>query len=463
MRRRVTKAHFIGIGGSGMNGIAEVLRDLGYEVSGSDLKASPVTERLQSLGVEVRIGHRAENVGAADVVVVSSAVTEDNPEVRAARERRIPVIPRAEMLAELMRMKEGIAVAGAHGKTNTTSMVAAVMQAGGFDPTVVIGGRLKSIGGHARLGKGEVLVAEADESDGSFLLLSPVTTVVTNLDREHMNHYGNMERLREAFVSFINKVPFHGVNVCCLDDAELREHVLPKARRPVLTYGVREGAELRAADIRLHEFSCSYEVLWKGRPLGGISMNIPGRHSVLNSLAAVGVGLDWKIPFETIREALAGCSSADRRFQKKGESRGALVIDDYGHHPTEIRATLAAARQGWPGRRVIAVFQPHRYSRSHDLQEEFATAFADAAIVIVTPVYAAGEAPIEGVSGEALARAMRKAGQPDVRVAGNLEDAAAIASEFFGKGDILLTLGAGDVWKAGEMILQKHGSKGAAA
>jgi UDP-N-acetylmuramate--alanine ligase len=456
--KRTEHVHFVGIGGAGMSGIAEVLRNLGYRVSGCDLKASPVTEHLQQIGCTVSLGHDARHVEDADVVVLSSAVPADNPEACAARRANVPVIPRAEMLAELMRMKYSVAVAGTHGKTNTTSMVASVLQAGGLDPTVVIGGRLRTLESHARLGKGDFLVAEADESDGSFLLLTPTLAVVTNIDREHMDHYGSMDALRRAFLDFLNKVPFYGASILCLDDDAVQA-LRPKATRRVLTYGFSEDADARAGDAKFEAFQSSYAASWRGEPLGRIALRMPGRHSVRNSLAAVAVGLDLGIPFETIRRALEGCPSADRRFELKGNAPpgkgGIMVVDDYGHHPTEIRATLRAAREGWPERRLVAVFQPHRYTRVRDLHKEFAHSFGDAAAVVVMPVYPAGEAPVEGVNAEKLSREMKEAGHPSVHFAPGRDEAARALETLAREGDMVITLGAGDVWRVGEAFL-KH-------
>ncbi|UCF80144.1 MAG: UDP-N-acetylmuramate--L-alanine ligase [Acidobacteriota bacterium] len=458
MFKRTEHVHFVGVGGAGMSGIAEVLRNLGYRVSGCDLKASPATEHLQQIGCTVNLGHDARHVEDADVVVLSSAVPADNSEARAARRANVPVIPRAEMLAELMRMKYSVAVAGTHGKTNTTSMVASVLQAGGLDPTVVIGGRLRTLGSHARLGKGDFLVAEADESDGSFLLLTPTLAVVTNIDREHMDYYGSMDALRQAFLDFLNTVPFYGASVLCFDDDVVRA-LRPKATRRVLTYGFSEDADARAGDAKFEAFRSSYAASWRGKPLGRIALQMPGRHSIQNSLAAVTVGLDLGISFKTIRGALEGCPSADRRFELKGEAPsekgGIMVVDDYGHHPTEIRATLRAAREGWPERRLVAVFQPHRYTRVRDLHKEFAHAFDDTAVVVVMPIYPAGEAPMEGVSAEKLSGEMKEAGHPSVHFTPGRDEAARALETLTREGDMVITLGAGDVWRVGEVFL-KH-------
>jgi UDP-N-acetylmuramate--alanine ligase len=439
-----------------MSGIAEVLLNMGFQVTGSDLKRSPVTERLASLGGKIAPGHRAENVHGADVVVVSSAVRPDNVEVAEARLRNIPVIPRAEMLAELMRMKYGVAVAGSHGKTSTTSMIAHLLAESGFDPTIVIGGRLGSLGGGARLGSGDLMVAEADESDGSFLHLNPTLAVVTNIDAEHLEHYGGMEWLRDAFAEFLNKVPFYGLGVVCLDDPEI-QGLMPRLTRKLLTYGATAQADLVASEIEPMEFGSRFQVSLRGRLLGEARLLVPGRHSVRNALAALAVAMEFDVPFEEAAERLGAFAGADRRFQLRGRMKGdVLVVDDYGHHPTEIRATLAAAREGW-NRRTIAVFQPHRYTRVRALEEEFARSFYEADVVIVTPIYAAGEEPIEGVSAERLFEGIRRHGHRDVRLAGDLEAAEKLVRSLAREGDLVVTLGAGDVNRICERLTSGAG------
>jgi UDP-N-acetylmuramate--alanine ligase len=451
MFKKIQRIHFVGIGGIGMSGIAELLLNLGYKVSGSDLKPGAATQRLSSLGGRIFAGHAAENVRDANVVVVSSAVRPDNVEVIEAKKLQIPVIPRAEMLAELMRLKYSVAIAGSHGKTTTTSMVATVLVRGGYDPTVVIGGRLNALGSNAKLGKGEFLVAEADESDGSFLKLSPTLAVVTNIDREHLDHYADLAEIQNAFTVFVNKVPFYGAAVLCLDDPGVQA-ILPRVERRIVSYGTSNQADLAASRIEYQNFGCSYQIRWHGESLGALSLQVPGQPGVLNSLAAVAIGLELDIPAEKIIAALSSFQNADRRFQIKGESRGVLVIDDYGHHPTEIMATLSAAR-GSTDRRIVAVFQPHRYSRTRALEEEFARAFYHADVVVVLPIYAAGEDPIEGVRAEKLVALIKKHGHRDVTFAPDFPAAVQTLRERLKAGDLLITLGAGDVWKIGEEIL----------
>jgi len=455
MYGKIEKIHFVGIGGIGMSGIAEVLLNLGYKVSGSDLRPSDTTERLASLGGEIFIGHARENLVNVDVVVTSTAVGEDNPEVIEAQERMIPVIPRAEMLAELMRMKYGIAIAGTHGKTTTTSMVATVLSHGGIDPTIVIGGKLNTLGTNAKLGQGKFLVAEADESDGSFLKLSPTIAVVTNIDADHLDFYkGGIEEIKATFVDFINKVPFYGLAVLCLDDRNIAE-VIPRVKKRFITYGLSSQADIRATHIRLEGNSTSFVAHYKGYRMGEVTFRMPGAHNVLNALACIAVAMELDVPFPQIQEGFARFGGVGRRFQIKGEENGIMVVDDYGHHPAEIRATLAAAKNGWPERRLVVAFQPHRYTRTRELFDEFVTAFYDADLLVLTDIYAASEQPIEGVSAEALAAAMRKHGQKDVTY---VADRQAIAGHLAGvarDGDIILTLGAGNIWQAGESLLQK--------
>ena len=451
MYGRMRRIHFIGIGGVGMSGIAEVLLTLGYEVSGSDMKASETTERLMRLGGRIFTGHSPANVEEAQVVVFSTAVRSDNPELVAARERGVPVIGRAEMLAELMRMKYGVAVGGSHGKTTTTSMIAAVLARGGLDPTIVVGGRFHAIGSNARLGHGQFLVAEADESDGSFLRLSPAVVVITNIDREHLDHYGSYEEVRQAFVYFANRVPFYGATVLCADDRGVGE-ILPRVIRRTLLYGTRPEADVRAAEIALTPHGSRFQVHAFGRERGDVELQVPGRHNVLNALAAVAVGLELDIGFGHIAEALNGFRGVARRFETRGEAAGIRIVDDYAHHPTEIAATLAAARG--LGRRVLVVFQPHRYSRTAALRAEFGAVWSDADRVWVLDVYAAGEAPLPGISGRTLVESARSQGQNHVEEAEMAGVAAAVAAEAR-PGDLVLTLGAGDVWKVGDAVLAR--------
>jgi len=456
--RKARRIHFVGIGGSGMSGIAEVLVNLGYTVAGSDLAANDATRRLKKLGAKVLRGHRAEHVVSADVVVVSSAVRPDNPEIIEARRRRIPVIPRAEMLAELMRLKYGIAVAGAHGKTSTTAMIAEVLTAGGLDPTVVIGGRVKSLRSGAKVGKGEFMVAEADESDGSFLNMKPTIAVVTNIDREHLDHYRDLGAIQDAFVRFLSRVPFYGVAIVCLDERNLRA-ILPRVDRKVITYGLTSDADLTATDVTLEGFGGSFVARRRGARLGTVRLGVPGRHSIANALAAVACGLELDVPFSTIARALAGFHPVDRRFQLRGQVAGATVVDDYGHHPTEIEATLAAARDGF-GSRTVAIFQPHRYTRTQALLEEFGRAFVLADHVIVTEVYPAGEAPIPGVDGRAVAESLRRQGHRSVEFEPRLDRVVKRVRDALRPGDLVITLGAGDVRKVGDALV--NGAQAAA-
>jgi UDP-N-acetylmuramate--alanine ligase len=451
--KKIRQIHFVGIGGIGMSGIAEVLHNLGYLVSGSDSRESETTRRLGALGLGVAIGHRAENVGAADVVVRSSAVTHENVEVAAARQRLIPVIQRAEMLAELMRMKYGVAVAGTHGKTTTTSLVATVLARGGLDPTMVIGGRLNALGSNAKLGRGDFLVAEADESDGSFLKLSPTIAVVTTIDAEHLDYYRDLIHIQDAFVEFINKVPFYGLAVLCLDQENIQA-ILPKVEKRYVTYGLRTQADFLARDISFAGMTSECGVSWKGKPLGRLRLKVPGLHNIYNALAAVAVGMDLDLAFETIRDALGEFTGVDRRFQIRGEARGITVVDDYAHHPAEIQATLNAAKDGF-GRQVVAVFQPHRYSRTRALLPEFSTAFYQADQLFVTEVYPAGEPPIPGVSGRQIAEAVAEHGHKRVTYVADKADLAAAVLEAAQPGDMVLTLGAGDIWRVGEEILDR--------
>ena len=450
---RKRRVHFVGIGGIGMSGIAEVLLPLGDVVSGSDLVESETTRRLARLGALIHLGaHDAEHVTSdIDVLVISSAVTFANPEVTRAREAKIPVIPRAEMLAELMRMKYGVAVAGSHGKTTTTSLVAAVLREAGRDPTMVVGGKLRALGTNARLGQGEFLVAEADESDGTFLLLSPIIAVVTNIDREHLDYYGDMDRLRDSYLQFIHRVPFYGLAVLCIDNVNVRA-LLPQVRKRFVTYGSSPDADWQARDLRVTGLETVFEV-WRGeRRLGPVRLHMPGRHNALNALAALAVAEDLEIPFRIAAHALEDFGGIHRRFEVKGEERDILVVDDYGHHPEEIRATLRAAREGF-SRRLVVVFQPHRYSRTRDLFGEFLEAFDDADAVVLTEIYSAGEERIDGISAEAVYQALRRRGHVDVRYVPSRERVADALLEVVRPGDLVLTLGAGDIHRTADEFL----------
>jgi UDP-N-acetylmuramate--alanine ligase len=452
MLGKVRRLHFVGIGGVGMCGIAELLLNQGYRVTGSDLRLSEATERLRALGAEIAEGHRAENLGTVDVVVTSSAVQDENPEVLAARERKIPVIRRAEMLAELMRMKHGVAVAGTHGKTTTTSMVGQVLTKAGLDPTLVIGGKVRMLESNAKLGAGPYLVAEADEFDRSFLRLAPVIAVITTIEAEHLDCYKNLREIQKAFIEFANKVPFWGAVVACLDEKGVQA-ILPRLERRCVTYGLSTQAQLRAEDIRFDGMRSTFTVRNGGGPLGKVELRVPGRHNVKNALAAAAVGLEMEVPFATIAAALAEFSGVYRRFEIKGEREGVLVIDDYGHHPTEIEATLKAAKEAF-GRRVIAVFQPHLYTRTRDFHREFGSAFHQADVLVVTDVYPAREPPLPGVSGELIAGAAREAGHRQTVYLADKEQVPAELGKLAMKGDIVITLGAGDIYKYGERYLK---------
>ncbi len=454
---KVKHIHFVGIGGISMSGIAELLLNLGYIVSGSDIKGSSVTERISSMGGKIFPGHSAENIESADVVVYSSAVSPDNPEIAAAQEKYIPVIPRAEMLAELMRLKYGVAIAGAHGKTTTTSMVASILTAGELDPTVLIGGRLDIWGGsNAKLGQGDILVAESDESDGSFLALSPTIAVVTNIDREHMDHYGSMDRIRDTFVDFINKVPFYGTAILCLDNEEI-QNIIPRLKKRYITYGLTSQADLKARDINKSSVSSDFEIFYQDRSLGRITVGMPGNHSVLNALAAVAVGLELNIDLKNIKKGLADLGGLARRFQRKGEKAGVLVIDDYGHHPTEIMACLETAREVWPEERLIVVFQPHRYSRTRELYDRFVISFNHSDVLIIAPVYPAGERAVEGVDSGWLCKGIKEHGHREVYLAEDHTHVLSLLQEIVKPGDKVITLGAGDIYRVGEKLLDVMG------
>lgn len=442
---RERRIHFVGIGGVGMSGIAEVSLTLGHHVSGSDISESDLTQQLSARGAEINYGHRADAIQEGiDVVVISSAVKYSNPEVVRARELKIPVIPRAEMLAELMRLKYGIAVAGTHGKTTTTSLIGAILSRAGLDPTTVIGGRLHGSGDGSRLGQGELLVAEADESDGTFLLLSPTISVVTNIDPEHLDYYGDMDRLRSAFLEFMNRVPFYGVSVLCLDNVNVRS-MLPQVRKRVLTYGTTSDADYVARDLCVVGMETIFEAVRGDTVLGTIHLRVPGRHQALNALAALAVATEVGVPFDVARDALAEFGGIHRRFELCGNVNGVMVISDYGHHPEEIRATLTAAREGF-GRRLIVLFQPHRYTRTRDLFSEFLDCFDAADQLIVTDIYAAGEEPVDGLTGEMLFWALKRRGHLDVSYVPRREDLVTEVRPVLRAGDMVLVLGAGDIY-----------------
>ena len=460
MKFRKTKhIHFVGIGGIGMSGIAELLINLGYEVSGSDLKDTAITKNLASLGGHIFREHKSENVKGADVVVYSSAVRRDNPEILEAKECYIPVIPRAEMLAELMRLKYGVAIAGAHGKTTTTSMVASILTCGQLDPTVVIGGRLDIWGGsNAKLGQGDILVAEADESDGSFLILSPTIAVVTNIDYEHIDHYGDMDAIRETFTTFINKIPFYGVAILCLDNEEI-QRIIPRLKKRCLTYGLTTQADLRGMDLEKEELRVSFDVLYHNSSLGRMVVEMPGEHNVLNALAAIAVGLELNLDIKLIKEGLKNLGGLARRFQVKGERDDILVLDDYGHHPTEILATLRAVKECWPERRLIVAFQPHRYTRIKELYDKFVISFNQADIVVVTSIYSAGENAINGVTSERLFQGIKEHGHKEVVHCPQQEEILPVLLSVIKPGDVVMTLGAGNIYRVGDQLLKKLSTK----
>jgi UDP-N-acetylmuramate--alanine ligase len=456
MFKKIQHIHFVGIGGSGMSGIAEVLLTLGYKVSGSDLKESPVTERLKKLGARIAIGHAAANIEGAQVVVTSTAVAQVNPEVLAARERNIPVIPRIEMLAEIARLKYTIAVAGTHGKTTTTSMVAEVLQAGGLDPTVIVGGRLKRLDSGAKLGKGDFLVAEADESDGSFLKLSPALAIITNIDNDHLDYWGSFDRICDGFVQYAGRVPFYGCVIACLDDLHVRNQ-LPKLTRRVMTYGIETAAQVRASNIHTTGEETTFDVSAEGKKLGSLKMQVPGRHNILNALAATVAGLELGIPFAKIAEGLAAFEGVGRRMEFKGERDGVRIIDDYGHHPTEIRATLSALRDRYPKNRLVVLFQPHRFTRTQSLWNEFSQCFEQADRVYILDIYPAGEASIPGVTSDLILEPLKKTHKDAFALPNPVEPAKLFQD--LKAGDIVVTLGAGDVWKIGEQLLEANVSR----
>ena len=451
--RKLKHIHMIGIGGTGMNGIAEVLINLGYKVTGSDLAPNEATQRLAKLKAGISIGHRTENVRGADVVVVSTAVRDENVEVVEARRLQIPLIPRAEMLAELMRMKYGIAIAGSHGKTTTTSMIATILDRAGFDPTIVVGGRLNTIGANAKLGEGDFFVAEADESDRSFLYLSPFIAVLTNIDAEHLDQYQNIEEIKRTFVNFANKVPFYCPIILCLDDPNLQS-VIPQLERRIITYGFSAQSDIFARDFRFEQFSSASSLHHKGRKLGTLKLNVPGMHSILNAMASVAVGLDLDIAPPLILDALHSYSGTGRRFELKKEVGGIMVIEDYAHHPTEIKATLDAAKRGWP-RRVLAVFQPHRYTRLSHLMNEFATSFNQADVLLITEIYAAGEEPIPQATGRVLYESIKQFGHKNVHFEPDMKDLPSRLRKLARPGDIIIVLGAGNIYKIIPDLIKK--------
>jgi UDP-N-acetylmuramate--alanine ligase len=454
MFRHVKHVHFIGIGGIGMSGIAEVLCNLGFIVTGSDLHKTKNTERLEKIGVKIFEGHTEDNVGAAQVVVYSSAVDEDNPEVVIAKKMGVPVIPRAEMLAELMTLKPySVGIAGSHGKTTTTSMVATILGSAGLDPTTIVGGVVDTLGSNAKLGASDWFVTEADESDRSFLMLSPTVAVITNVDREHMDSYKGMDDVMQCFTDFVNKVPFYGAAILCLDDPNVQA-IIPFIKRRRVTFGFTAQADVSAHNITYNDHFGSTFTVWQGSEiLGEMNLPVPGKHNVYNALAAITVALELNVPFGKIVEGFADFKNANRRFQLKGEERGIAVVDDYGHHPTEILATLAAAKNGSGGRRTVVVFQPHRYSRTQDLMEDFARAFNNADVLFVTDIYAASEQPIEDITAEILTEKIKQYGHKDAAYIGDVETAAEKVSGFLREGDLVITLGAGNITRLSDQIL----------
>jgi UDP-N-acetylmuramate--alanine ligase len=457
MQRKVRQIHFVGIGGIGMSGIAEVLLNLGYAITGSDVSLSDITQRLTSLGAVIFSGHQASHLRDADVVVTSTAVKDDNPEVLEAHRRNIPVIPRAEMLAELLKMKFSVAVSGSHGKTTTTSMVSTVLAYGGLDPTMVIGGKLASIGSNAKIGDGEIIVAEADESDGSFLKLNPCLAVITNIDREHLDYYRDIEEIKAAFLKFANIVPFYGSTILCLDNEHVRE-ILPQIKRKVITYGLTSPADYQATEMVLAGPLSKFSVSCRGERLGEVTLNVPGRFNIANALATIAVARELDMPFDAIRKGLEAFVGVHRRLEIKGKVNGVTVVDDYGHHPTEIRETLAAARQVWKDR-IIVVFQPHRYTRTQKLFNEFLAAFSDADYLIVTDIYAASEKPIEGVSAANLCEGIRAHGHQNVIYLSGFDEMTDHLLAMAKPSDVIITQGAGSVWKIGEEFLKRTGKK----
>ena len=446
--------HFVGIGGIGMSGIAELLLNLGYKVSGSDMKKSDITDRLERLGGTIFKAHAAEQIKGADVVVVSSAIDADNPEVQAATQSSVPVIPRAEMLAELMRLKYSIAVAGAHGKTSTTSIVASVLAEGGLDPTVVIGGKLKSIGSNAVLGQGDFIVAEADESDGSFLKFSPTIAVVTNIDNEHLDFYEDLDAIKAVFTNFLDRIPFYGLAVLCLDNEPIQD-LIPRLKKRYTTYGMSSQADFHIRDVAFGNQKSGFNIYHRGEKLGHINLNLPGIHNVYNATASIAVGVELNIAFDQIKSALETVEGVQRRLEIKGETNGVIVIDDYGHHPTEIKITLKAVEENWPDRRKVVVFQPHRYSRTRALFDDFTRAFYQSDVLVVMPIYAASEKKIEGVNAQNLCEGIKAHGHKEVIYVDGFKAAHSLLKQTLQPRDVLLTLGAGDVWKVGMEVLKK--------
>jgi UDP-N-acetylmuramate--alanine ligase len=446
--------HFVGIGGIGMSGIAELLLNLGYRVSGSDVKSSDITDRLKTMGGTIFKGHAAENIKGADVVVVSSAIDPENPEVQSAGQASIPVIPRAEMLAELMRLKYSIAIAGAHGKTSTTSIVASVLAEGGLDPTVVIGGKLKSIGSNAVLGEGDFIVAEADESDGSFLKYSPTIAVVTNIDNEHLDFYADLDAIKTVFLNFLDRIPFYGLAVLCLDNEPIQD-LIPQMKKRYTTYGMTSQADFQIRDVESGQQRSRFDIYHHGNKMGVINLNLPGIHNVYNATASIAVGVELNIAFDQIKKALETVEGVQRRLEIKGESNGITVIDDYGHHPTEVKVTLETIEENWQNRRKVVVFQPHRYSRTRALFDEFSRAFYQSDVLVVLPIYAASEKKIKGVNSQKLCEEIKAHGHKEVIFADGFKAALSHLKQTLQPGDVLLTLGAGDVWKVGDMFLNK--------
>ena len=453
MFKGIRSIHFVGIGGIGMSGIAELLLNLKFEITGSDVAESEIITRLRGLGATIEIGHRGENLGNAQVVVYSSAVSLDNPECVMAKDRGIPVIPRAEMLAELMRMKHSIAIAGTHGKTTTTSMLATILAVADLDPTAIIGGKLDIFGSNARLGEGELLVAEADESDRSFLKLAPIIAVATNIEREHMDCYRDLDDILDTFVEFLNKVPFFGFNMVCLDNENIQQ-ILPRLNRRVITYGSHTQALYRYTDPVFDGLTTRFAAYRGGENLGEVSLNVPGTHNCLNALAALGTAMELGIDFETVRKGIYAYKGVQRRAHVRGEKAGIMIMDDYGHHPTEIKMTLQAIKNGFPNRRLVAIFQPHRYSRTRDLFDDFVTSFYDASLLYITEIYPASEKPIEGVSGKALYESIKDHGHRDVYYVEHKEAIPEIVKENLKEGDLVLFLGAGDAWRQGLLLLE---------
>jgi UDP-N-acetylmuramate--alanine ligase len=448
---RTRRIHFVGIGGIGMSGIAEVLLNLGFTVTGSDRQLSSITRHLEDLGAVIYEGHEGGQVLGADVVVISSAVRKDNIEVKTAMDIKIPVIRRAEMLGELMRMKQGVAIAGTHGKTTTTSITGLMLQESGFDPTLIVGGKLRALNTNAKLGEGDYLVVEADEFDRSFLQLMPIIAVITNIDTDHLDCYENLDEIKSAFVTFANKVPFYGSVVLCLDEDSLRE-IIPRISRRILTYGLTPQAEIRGINLTCRNEHTEFTVIYRDREQGRIKIQLPGVHNVKNSLAALAVGFELEVPFETIKKALEEFTGVHRRFEIKAELNGVLIVDDYAHHPTEIEASLKAARDGW-GRRIVAVFQPHLYSRTRDFHTDFGRAFFDADILVVTDIYPAREDPIPGITGELVAESARSFGHRQVVYIPSKEEVPEYLKSIVREGDLVITMGAGDIWQVGESLI----------